>query len=901
MNYLEEYWQMIQSGEVIVGSWIKKEIKNLIDDLKDPRYIYDTTEAHRRIKFQETLCLQSKAPYYMKPIQLLPWQKAWWEAIYSFKMADTGLRRFTEGLLEVARKNGKDLDENTRIPTPNGDKLLKDINVGDYVFGVNGEPVEVLGVRNFTDQKCYEITFEDGEKVVCGEGHLWQVKDKNSERRHKRGTIKSMFYEIETKDLLDNYYKDRVDGKGKEYFYRVHVSKALQYPEKELLIHPYALGVWLGDGLTAGTRIVCGKEDIKETINNLKEITGVCCATPYENHYLLTITNAKKGERSWFTKGLNYYNLKNNKHIPDIYLQASVKQRTELLKGLMDTDGTCTKRGQCEFVQKSETLTNDVSKLLSSLGIKHNIQQKLATCNGKKIPVYRITFFVDKEHSCFKLTRKTDRLKDSLNRRMDCKSIINIIEVPTVPTKCLSVNGGLFLCGDKNTVTHNSTMFACDGNVDLFIGEGGISICCCSNDDRQAKLIWSELGGMRQRIDPKKILTGQNLTEIVNKSKNILVFRLSSKTQNKDGFNMTKTYLDESHDIAEENGQSEIAEAAWRGMSSQEEPLFLNCTSNGFNRDCYLDRKISYSKKVIDGEIIDIHFIAFLYEQDSEQEIWQDKNSWQKSNPSLKYGVKKIAKLERDVEAAKYDKATRIHLLTKDFNIPTNSAEAWLMLEDYDYPIETYNLEEFRGAFCLGFVDLSATTDLSNAKILLMKPNDKTKYIYSHYWIPESKLQDSDDKESGAEYSEWAKNGYITIHEGNEIDLSQVADWFYKLFKEYKIKPYLTGYDQRFSKTFTDKMNDYNFETEMILQGKVLSNAMKLTEAELKAKNINYNQNPIDKWCLSNCSIEVDGFGNIMPVKIRELKGKRIDGAVTLIGLYEVYRRYKSEFQQLVK
>lgn len=551
MTYLEEYYEAIKKGDVIVGYWIKKEIQNLIKDMKDPRYIYDTEEAHRRIRFQQTLCLQSKAPYYMKPLKLLLWQLAWWEAVYSFKMADTGLRRFTEGLLEVARKNGK------------------------------------------------------------------------------------------------------------------------------------------------------------------------------------------------------------------------------------------------------------------------------------------------------------------------------------------------------------STMFAADGNTDLFIGDGGTSICCCSNDDRQAKLIWEEIGGMRQRLDQKKTITGQNLTEIKNRHKNITVFRLSSKTQNKDGFNITKTYLDESHDIAEENGQSEIAEAAWRGMSSQEEPLFLNCTTNGFNRDCYLDKKIAYAKKVINGEIDDIHFLAFLYEQDSEQEVWQDENSWYKSNPSMQYGVKKIGKLRRDVELAKTDKATRIHLLTKDFNIPMNNAEAWLMLEDYDYPTEIYDLEEFRGAFCLGFVDLSATTDLSNAKILLMKPGDKTKYVYSHFWIPESKLSDSDDKEAGAEYSEWARDNFVTIHEGNEIDLSKVADWFYWLYKEYKIKPYMTGYDQRFSKTFTDRMDEYNLATEMILQGKVLSNAMKLTEAELKSKNVNYNQNPVDKWCLGNCSIEVDGLGNIMPVKIQA--NKRIDGAVTLIGLYEVYRRYKQEFQQLVK
>lgn len=551
MTYLEEYWEMIKKREVVVGYWIKKQVQNLIEDMDDSRYIYDTTEAHKRIKFQETLCLQSKAPYYMKPISLMPWQKAWWEAVYSFKMADTGLRRFTEGLLEVARKNGK------------------------------------------------------------------------------------------------------------------------------------------------------------------------------------------------------------------------------------------------------------------------------------------------------------------------------------------------------------STMFAADGNTDLFAGEGGTSICCASNDDRQAKLIWLELAGMRQRLDPKKVMTNQNLTEILNKKKNIVVFRLSSKTQNKDGFNITKTYLDESHDIAEENAQSEIAEACWRGMSSQDEPLFLNCTTNGFNRDCYLDHKIDYAKKVIRGEIDDIHFIAFLYEQDSEEEIWQNEESWEKSNPSIRYGVKKIPKLRRDIETAKYDKATRIHMLTKDFNIPQSNAQSWLMLEDYDYHTSVYDLEEFRGALILGAVDLSATTDLSNAKILLMKPNDKTKYIYSHYWIPESKLTNSDDSEAGAEYMEWAKKGFLTIHDGSEIDISKIADWFFQLYKDYGLRPYRIGYDQRFAKTFIDRCNEYTFETEMIQQGKFLSSAMKLTEAELKSRVVNYQENDVDKWCLKNCACKVDDFGNMQPVKINS--NMRIDGAVTLIMLFETLRRYRSDFISQIK
>lgn len=549
MTYLEEYRRMIKAGEIVVGEWIEKAVDLYCEDMKDPAYIYDTTEAHKRFKFQEALCLQSKQPYYMKPIKLMPWQKAFWECLYSFKMADTGLRRFTEGLLEIARKNGK------------------------------------------------------------------------------------------------------------------------------------------------------------------------------------------------------------------------------------------------------------------------------------------------------------------------------------------------------------STMFAADGCTDLFIGEGGTDICCASNDDRQAKLIWSEIGGMRGRLDPKKALTGQNLTEIRNREKNITVFRLSAKTQAKDGFNISKTYLDESHDMEDD----EIAEACWRGMSSKDEPLFLNCTTQGFVSEKYLDKKIQYAKDVLDGIKEDPHFMAFLFEQDSESEVWQDESSWEKSNPSIRYGVKKIAKLRRDIEVAKTDKGARIHLLCKDFNIKQNSAQGWLGEEDYTYAQEVKDLEEFRGCYCLAGVDLAETTDLTNCKLLFMREGDPTKYIYSHYFIPESKLQDSNDKSAGAEYKEWARQGHMTITEGTMTDTAIVADWMADLKRRYNIRIVKCGYDQRFSKDFLNRMEEYGIETELIQQAApVMSTPMKWVEADFRKKIINYGLNPVDKWCFGNACIQVDNLGRVMCVKPRGQHSRRIDGAVTLIILYATLQRFQSEFMKYI-
>ena len=453
----------------------------------------------------------------------------------------------------------------------------------------------------------------------------------------------------------------------------------------------------------------------------------------------------------------------------------------------------------------------------------------------------------------------------------------------------------LLLVGRKNG---KSTMFAADGNADLFIGEGGVSLVCASNDDRQARLIWREIGGMRGRLDPKKKITGQNLTEIVNHTKNIEIFRLSSKTQNKDGFNIDKAFVDESHDMQDD----EITQAIWRGMSSKDEPLFMNCTTQGFINGGYLDKKIEYCRKVIDGEIDDPAILPFLYENDNEVEIWENPESWEKSNPSIRYGVKKTSKMARDLEVAKHDNGARIHMLCKDFNIKQNTAAAWLNDEDFNYSQDAKTLEDFRGCFALAAVDLSETTDLTNAKILLMRPNDPTKYIFSHYWIPEGKLEKADDSSAGADYRRWARDGLLTICAGYDNNLTEVADYLAGLKKQYDIRILKCGYDQRFAREFLERMDEYGIETERILQTPdVMSSPMKQTEAELKAHLINYGNNPVDCWCLSNTSVKVDNLGRIMAVKIGGQHSRRIDGAVTLIILYATLQRFKTEFYNLIK
>ena len=310
-------------------------------------------------------------------------------------------------------------------------------------------------------------------------------------------------------------------------------------------------------------------------------------------------------------------------------------------------------------------------------------------------------------------------------------------------------------------------------------------------------------------------------------------------------------------------------------------------------------------RAIINGEDDSIsgkRFLPWLYTQDSETEIFTNPKSWQKSNPTIGI-IKRVDYLAEQVDLAKKSKADRIFVLSKDFNYKQNGAQSWLNIEDYDYGA-TYDIEDLRGAYCLGHVDLAETTDLVCAKALVIRPNDKTIYILTMYFLPESKLQiENDDHNAGAHYKEWAQAGYITVNDGNEADLSNVAAWFYKLYKEHGIKLYKCGYDQRFAKEWLTAMEEYGWtkqseDVEMILQNAAtLSNAINLTEADFKSGLINYNDNPVDKWCLSNACLKVNEQRQALIIKTDN--AKKIDGAVTLASLYEMWRRYRSDLKKL--
>lgn len=450
----------------------------------------------------------------------------------------------------------------------------------------------------------------------------------------------------------------------------------------------------------------------------------------------------------------------------------------------------------------------------------------------------------------------------------------------------------VLLIARKNAKSETCSALA---TTELFIGEEGNDIVCSSNDDNQASIVYDAIDLMRQLIDPNDLDSKKNQRYILNKVTNTKVFKMSDRTRNKEGRNIGFAIVDETHEMK----TNVIGKSIEQSQSLKNNPKFINITTEGFVNDGYLDEELKKCRKIVNGEddgAMAERMLPWLYTQDSEREVWEDESSWQKSNPSIDV-IKKRTYLRQQLDSARASKSDRMFVLSKDFNFKQSNAQSWLEEKDYTYPA-TFDIEKLRGKTVIGAVDLSETTDLTCAKIMALDGESDEKYIHTMYFIPEGKLEKSDDRTTGAKYKEWAEQGILTVLEGLDNDLSKVADWFLELYTKYDIRTVRCGYDQRFAKDFLQRMEEIGIECEMVLQNKdTLSNAMKLCEQELKAHYINYNENHIDRWCLGNASMEIDNFGRVMCVKINGQASRRIDGAVTLIILYEMYRRYRSQLK----
>lgn len=420
-------------------------------------------------------------------------------------------------------------------------------------------------------------------------------------------------------------------------------------------------------------------------------------------------------------------------------------------------------------------------------------------------------------------------------------------------------------------------------------GEGGSEVYSIAKVKDQAKLVWQEAKNMVKKSPALNRRLRTTISGIFYDAKDSVFSPLASETNSLDGKNPFCVLADEVW-AWEDLTLLSIMED---GMSAREQPLFIETSTMGTVREKVFDNEYSYCEKVIkgylgeEGGIEDETILPVIYELDDPKE-WLDEECWYKANPNL--GVSKtLDYLRNKVNKAKNSPIELTNLLCKDFNVRQSSLSSWLKYEELNNE-ETY--DDFNNCYCIGGCDLSSTTDLTCATLLGYKHNKVL--IKQMYFLPEHDL-DRRVNEDKIPYDKWKDLGWLRTSAGSKVDYTDVTNWFIEQVEKYELRPLWVGYDSWNAQYWCDEMKEYGFDMVEVRQGaKTMSTPMKQMKADLIDKKINYNNNPILKWCLSNVSVKSDDNENIRPVK--ENKRQRIDGAVSLIDAYVIYYDKMQEF-----
>ena len=427
--------------------------------------------------------------------------------------------------------------------------------------------------------------------------------------------------------------------------------------------------------------------------------------------------------------------------------------------------------------------------------------------------------------------------------------------------------------------------------------EGGPEIDCVSTKKDAAKIVFNTAKDMvhqspylRQYIKPRK--------SDLYCSYNLGVYQpLSSDSNTLDGLNPSMVILDECHAIKDRNLYDVMKQAMT--AETRKQPLFITITTAGFNREGIYDELYEYATGVLNGEIEDEHFLPFIYELDSLDE-WDKEECWIKANPGLGT-IKSKEKLREAVAKAKSTPGYKPTVLTKDFNLKNVAASTWLTWEELNNE-EVFDEQSVFDTYAIGGCDLSSTRDLTCASLLIKKRGDEKIYLLQHYFLPAERvdyLEATSSKE--APYRIWEERGLITLCEGSMVQYSEVTKWFKKMSDELKITIWRVGYDRALANYWVNEMKD-NFGDimEAVAQGPITWTApMNELGAMLADKRVNYNNNPIFKWCLTNTAIKKSGTNEaIQPIKIQA--HRRIDGLVSFLNAYTIYVKYKDDFLNIV-
>lgn len=449
-----------------------------------------------------------------------------------------------------------------------------------------------------------------------------------------------------------------------------------------------------------------------------------------------------------------------------------------------------------------------------------------------------------------------------------------------------------FLVGRKNG---KSTLLAAIALYLLIADrEGAAEIYSVATKRDQSKIIYTQAFNMVKQSPDLRALIKKRRTDLFFPHTASVFEYLASDSHTLDGLNSHGVIIDELHAIRDRN----LYDVMKQSTTSRRQPLVIVITTAGTVRESVFDDLYEIACQVADGDDVEDTLLPILYELDNAEE-WKKPSNWAKANPGLGT-IKQHMTLAQFVDRAKRSSSDLPSVLCKDFNLRCTASTAWLSFDEI-YNEATFKMSKVYDTYAIGGCDLSATTDLTCATLMIRRSkDDPVIYVLQHYFLPQERIDLLDEKNTNeAPYKVWRDRGLLTVCDGNRVDYSQVTGWFCQMRDEHKIDPFKVGYDRALAGYWIDEMTANGFDLEGVAQGPyTMAQPMREMGAAFAGNMVNYNANPILSWCMTNTEAKKSGLNNITPVKASEKR--RIDGTVSLLNAWVLYVRHFDDYMYFV-
>lgn len=874
-------------------------------------YIYDHAQGMKAVNFIQNELSFTKGVWKGKPFKLHKWQMQFVLCLFGWIHIETGYRRFRRAFLYIPRKNGKALAVDTPIPTPSGMVNMGDLQVGDYVFDENSNPTEIIAATKvMSDHECYSVKFSDGSEIVADKDHLWKTHTKKPWDR-------------------DGVYTTEEVGKtimaGKDRNHRLDVPPAVEMSDKTYTVNPYILGAWLGDGTTMDAQITVGYGDLEiidylsefESINEYSDHNGckqlrlgkvdkstVCRrghlkATFWKKPHCRECENMVRRAKyngepippmliKSLKEHLTELDLIGNKHIPESYMSGSYQQRLELLRGLLDTDGTISKAGRVSFTNSNKCLAYQSAELCRSLGYKTTVTSKIPTLNGvNHRRSYLVNFTPLGGPKVFKLCRKAQRQRGEANTktRSKTKHIVSVENVDSVPVRCIQVEAKshMYLAGDGYTPTHNSELVAAVANYILHCSpdEPDNELYIAAKNSHQASTLYNMARLMNEQNESLDSEVEYNKTF---KTTKLIHDETILKVLSADGESVHSTspglgVVDELHT----QHNDVLIEAITTGMGARQQPLVIFVSTAGIAGDTICNQEVELAREIRAGITKMPTYMPVLFEIEPG-ENWESRRVWKRVNPSYPEHPSK-AYLEEAFLLAKRLKSKEISFRKLHLNEQVSGLDAWLDMNDWEKGKQKFTEEQLSDQRCFVGIDLTSKVDIG-AVVYYFPDLEYAKLVA---YLPRKAIRYG-AKENVNKYLAWHESGLIKIAGEKRLDYDVLLEDIVKANDDYDIIE--IAYDPWNANQLSNDMENDGFEIVEFRQGmRSYNEPSKEFEAKVAEGTLKH-WSPVLDWMAGNTFVKIDENENIRPIKASPDSTRKIDGIAALImaiGLFLVY------------